>query len=244
MDQNILQEALTLRNEEGRLYIYLKDVYEDERVIETQLRNLANRPDITFKSPVTEEHWHDYLYDPNSALAKKNPKEYEAAIREQVEVCRKVFTKPLCIISGAAGTGKTTVIKAIISAIVEAHGIGTSFQLLSSTGKAADRLREITGKNASTIHSFFAERGWLNDNFTFKRTSGKTEEGIKTYIIDEASMVDLSLAATLFRSINWASVQRLILVGDPNQLPPTAEVNFSQILLIGFSSKIPNQLEF
>lgn len=220
VDQDILQGALTIRNVEGRQYIYLKDVYEDERIIETQIRNLAKRPDITFKSPVTEKHWHDYLYDPNSVLAKKNPKEYNVAIKGQVEVCQKIFTKPICIISGAAGTGKTTIIKALINAIEKAHGSGTSFRLLAPTGKAADRIRERTGKPASTIHSFLAERGWLNDNLTFKRAGGRTEEGISTYIIDEASMVDLHLAAALFRSINWKSVQRLILVGDPNQLPP------------------------
>jgi len=220
VDRNILEEALTLRHEEDRLYIYLKYVYEDEREIETQIRSLAKRPDISFRSPVTEKHWHDYLYDPNSVLAEKNPKEYKAAIDGQIKVCQKVFTKPICVVSGAAGTGKTTIIKAIINAIEKAHGKGTSFQLLAPTGKAADRIREKTEKPASTIHSFLAQRGWLNDNLTFKRVGGKSEEGISTYIIDEASMVDLSLGATLFRSINWASVQRLILVGDSNQLLP------------------------
>ena len=220
VDNDILEEALTLRYVEDRLYIYLKHVYEDEREIENQIRALAKRTDITFKSPVTEKHWHDYLYDHNNVIAKKNPKKYKEAIKGQIEVCQKVFSKPICVISGAAGTGKTTIIKAIINAIEKAHGKGNSIQLLAPTGKAADRLREKTGKPASTIHSFLAEREWLNENFTFKRAGGKREEGISTYIIDEASMVDLSLCATLFRSINWASVQRLILVGDPNQLPP------------------------
>lgn len=220
VERDTLEEALTLRyDEEGRLYIYLKHVYEDEREIETQIRSLAKRPDITFKSPVTEKHWHDYLYEPNSVLAGKNPKEYEAAIKGQIKVCQKVFSKPICVISGAAGTGKTTIIKTIINAIEKAHGTGTSIQLLAPTGKAADRIREKTDKSASTIHSFLAKRGWLNDNLTFKRSGGKCEEEISTYIIDEASMVDLSLGAALFRSINWPSVQRLILVGDSNQLP-------------------------
>ena len=221
VDRNILQEALTLRKAEDRLYIYLKHVYEDERKIETTIRDLAKWSDITFKSPVTERHWHDYLYDPNSVLAEKNPKEYEDAIKEQIKVCQKVFTKPICAVTGAAGTGKTTIIKALINAIEKAHGVGTSFQLLAPTGKATDRLREVTGKKcASTIHSFLAERGWLNNNLTFKRTGGVTEERFSTYIIDEASMADLGLCAALFRAINWASVQRLIIVGDSNQLPP------------------------
>ena len=124
------------------------------------------------------------------------------------------------MVCGAAGTGKTTVVKAIIQAIEKAHGTGTSFQLLAPTGKAADRLRELTGKEAATLHSFLAQRGWLNKNFTFKRRGGQREDGFTTYIIDESSMLDLPLLATFFRAVNWNAVQRLIFVGDPNQLPP------------------------
>lgn len=220
VDKDELSRALTFREENGRKYLYLKTAFEDEREIEKQARSLAKRPDITFKSPVTEKHWHDFLYDNESPIAIKNPEEYEEAIKGQIEVCQKIFVKHICVVSGAAGTGKTTIIKAIINAIEKAHGSGTSFKLLAPTGKAADRIREKTEKSASTIHSFLAQKGWLNDNLTFKRSGGSKEEGISTYIIDESSMLDLSLIATLFRAINWATVQRFIFVGDPNQLPP------------------------
>jgi len=60
--------------------------------------------------------------------------------------------------------GKTTVIKSIIDAITKAHGEGTTFLLLAPTGKAADRIRDTTGKPASTIHSFLAQRDWINDD--------------------------------------------------------------------------------
>src|SRR5258708_37779450 len=145
---------------------------------------------------------------------------YDEAIRGQVEVCQRIFVRPVCVLSGAAGTGKTTVIKALIQGIEKAHGTGTSFQLLAPTGKAADRLREATEKPAATIHSFLAQHHWLNANMTYKREGGVKEDKFLTYIIDEASMLDLELIAALFRAINWASVQRLIFVGDPNQLPP------------------------
>ncbi|MCA9030242.1 MAG: ATP-dependent RecD-like DNA helicase, partial [Planctomycetaceae bacterium] len=113
-----------------------------------------------------------------------------------------------------------TVIKSLIKAIEKAHGSGTSFKLLAPTGKAADRIRSKTGKDAVTIHSFLAKLGWLNPNMTFKRSGGKREEQAQTIIVDESSMLDLELMTTLFRAINWSAVQRLILVGDPNQLPP------------------------
>jgi len=106
VDRDILEEALTLRQEENRLYIYLKHVYEDEREIENQIRDLSKRPDITFKSPVTEKHWHDYLYEPNSVLAKKNPKEYEAAINGQTKSVRKFFPSPFVSFQALQAQGK------------------------------------------------------------------------------------------------------------------------------------------
>lgn len=212
--------ALAYRREGDRLYLYLKSVFDDEREVEKQLRFLANGPDIAFRTPITASHWRDFLYNPASPLARSAGDQYETAIREQAAVCAKIFVRPVCVLSGGAGTGKTTIIKALIKAIERAHGTGTSFNLLAPTGKAADRIRHATGKDASTVHSFLARLGWLNDNMTFKRTGGKHEGGTATYIIDEASMLDLELAATLFRAIDWRTVQRLILVGDPNQLPP------------------------
>jgi len=220
VDEEEIGESLTYRSNDDSLYLYLKHIYEAEREIEKRIRELVERPDITFKSPVTENHWTSFLKVSDSLLNKKAPKEYGEAIQGQVEVCFKIFSRPLAVLAGGAGTGKTTGIKSIIKAIEKAHGAGTSFQLLAPTGKAADRIRSKTGKDAMTIHSFLARLGWLNPNMTFKRSGGKQEEQAQTIIVDESSMLDLNLMATLFRAINWSAVQRLILVGDPNQLPP------------------------
>ncbi|MFV9506962.1 MAG: AAA family ATPase [Oscillochloridaceae bacterium umkhey_bin13] len=152
-------------------------------------------------------------------LAQRHPSEYERTVKEQVAVCQRIFVRPISVLSGAAGTGKTTLVKSIIDGIERGHGAGTSFLLLAPTGKAADRLRERTKKEAMTIHSFLARLGWLNDNGTYKR-SGQREQSITTFIIDESSMLDLELLATFCRAVNWNAVQRLIFVGDPSQLPP------------------------
>lgn len=216
-----LREAVVLRQDkEGNLYLYLRDIFDDERLIEEKVRQLANRQISNFKSPVTQQNWENFLFDGNSKISELNPNEYKKAVEAQATVCASIFDKGLSVISGGAGTGKTTVVKSLISGIERAHGTGTSFLLLAPTGKAADRLREKSGKEAKTIHSFLAERGWLNDNFTFKREGGKQEENVRIFIIDESSMIDQSLMATLFRAINWNTVQRIIFVGDPNQLPP------------------------
>jgi hypothetical protein len=225
VDADLMAEALVQRAEDGKKYLYLKQTHEDESEVSSKLRVLAGIPDIKLKSPVTAAHWRDYLFDENSTLALKNREAYEKAIAGQIAACERVFVRPLCVLSGEAGTGKTRVIKAIIQAIQKAHGSGTSIQLLAPTGKAADRIREATESlnvsvPTSTVHSFLASGGWLNENMTFKRSGGSRKDGITTYIIDEASMLDLGLMAALFRAIQWNSVQRFILVGDPNQLPP------------------------
>ena len=220
VDQETIAQAITFRKDErnGKLYLYLNDVYEDERLIEHTLKSLAARGDIQLKQPITTEKFKEMLFDSSSSLA--GDPLYKEAIQKQAEVCAEVFRKGLCVISGAAGSGKTSLVSHIIDKIRQTEGVGVSIKLLAPTGKAAERIREKTGQNATTIHSLIAGSGWLNDNMTFKRNGGKQEKDVNTVIIDETSMVDLSLLATLFRAIHWNNVKRLILVGDPNQLPP------------------------
>lgn len=244
VDADEMAGALTLRLENEQTYLYLKLVFEDEREIERRIRFLVKGPDITFRSPVTRKDWKNYLYDSDSELAKRASQKYGEAIDGQVEVCERIFLRPVCILSGGAGTGKTTVIKALIQAIERAHGAGSAFQLLAPTGKAADRIRQATGKEAATIHSFLARRGWLNDNLTFKRTGGQIERGIATFIIDEASMLNLELAAALFRAVDWSTVQRLILVGDPNQLPPIGRGRIFADIIDWFRQDQPASIAF
>ncbi len=220
VEEQDLSAALTFRRANDQLYLYLKTIFEDERTVENVLRQMASLPDVKLRFPVTEKHWKGFLYDSESKLSQSHPEEYEQALVRQVETCQQIFRRPISVLCGAAGTGKTTVVKAIIQAIEKAHGTGTSFQLLAPTGKAADRLRERTGKEARTLHSFLAECGWLNDNLTLRRHGGQCKEDITTFIIDESSMLDLPLLATFFRAVNWTTVERLIFVGDPNQLPP------------------------
>jgi hypothetical protein len=222
VDRDSLQSALQLRSEAGSLWVYLREAFDDERLIESTLRGLSARRNIVFRTPLTATHWSEYLRDPNTPLASSAGDDYARAVASQAEVCAHLFPLPLCVLAGEAGTGKTTVVGALLQSIERTEGAGVSFQLLAPTGKAAERLRERTGRQGqtATVHSFLAKRGWLNDNLTFKRTGGRREDAITNYIIDESSMLSLELMAALFRAINWASVQRLILVGDPSQLPP------------------------
>ena len=221
IERDILNDALVQKtDDDNTLFLYLKEVYDDERTVENTLRALADRQDIPLRMAVTPGNFKRKLRVSDSQLEKKVPEQYEAILDNQANICMQIFAKPLCVLSGAAGTGKTTIIRAILNNIERVHGAGTTFLLMAPTGKAALRIKEQTGKDSQTIHSYLAKNGWINKNFTLKSKGGKGGQDVNTIIIDESSMIDLRLFATLFKAINWNSVQRLILIGDPNQLPP------------------------
>lgn len=220
-DKNGIQQAVTFRTKDDNTYLYLNQVFDDERFIEENIREIISRGETKLVKPFSDEKWKNELLATDSVLAKNAPVDYEIAINGQIETCSQLFTKTCSVIAGSAGTGKTTVIKAIIKAIKFVSGQTESICLLAPTGKAADRIRQKTGEKATTIHSFLTKNNWLNyNNWTLKQSGGKKCDEYTTYIIDESSMIDLHLMAGLFRSIDWDTVRRIILVGDPNQLPP------------------------
>ncbi|MGB4057257.1 MAG: AAA family ATPase [Alphaproteobacteria bacterium] len=242
VEQQELEPAVIYKTVEDTLFLYLGTVFSDERLVEKTLSSLVMRPDIELRFPVAENMWRSLLTEKESTLAKDHPKEYADAVDSQVAICQGIFRKPLSVLAGEAGTGKTTLVKAVIAAIEKAHGLGTTVKLLAPTGKAADRLRERTGKDAQTVHSFLAGHGWLNENLTFKRQGGSREEGVKTLIIDESSMLDLGLLAALFRAVNWNQIQRIIFVGDPNQLPPIGTGKVFSDLIDWLRQEAPDNL--
>jgi exodeoxyribonuclease V alpha subunit len=129
------------------------------------------------------------------------------------------------ILTGGAGTGKTTVLATLIKAL-RAAGVNEKFTLLTPTGKAAVRLKrkiqEVAGAELEprTIHSYLHGKWIDEDTFRLHRTGEPIADGTTTVVIDECSMLDTSLIATAFRAIDWSKVRRLILAGDPQQLPP------------------------
>ena len=143
VDADFLSGALTLRPTDLGLAIYLKSVFEDERWLENTLNELASRPEIDLRRPVTTTDWSSWVFKPDSSLAAKASADYAEATREQAEVCERVFRLPLSVVTGPAGTGKTTVIEALIRGVRRAEGEGAVVLVLAPTGKAADRAREV-----------------------------------------------------------------------------------------------------
>src|SRR5204863_2552469 len=75
-------------------------------------------------------------------------------------------------------------------------------------------------RNACTIHQFLMRHGWINEENLSLRMTGGRQVGAPTVVIDEASMIPMDLLGVLLRALDLNKVNRLILVGDPNQLPP------------------------
>jgi exodeoxyribonuclease V alpha subunit len=125
--------------------------------------------------------------------------------QEQRDAVRKSAGANLSLILGGAGTGKTTVLKALFAAL-EALQPGTKIFQLALAGLAAKRMTEATGRESMTIAGFLT------------KFDPKTIEFGAVIVVDEASMVDVILMYRLLRYLpTWV---RLILVGDPSQLPP------------------------
>ena len=145
---------------------------------------------------------------------------------EQLQAIRSAATRALLLVTGGPGTGKTTILNAILSLFEQ---MGLKCALAAPTGRAAKRLTEVTGREASTIHRLLET--------TIEPATGEMyfvkdeDDPLKAdvVIVDEMSMVDISLLEHLLRAIPQG--KRLILVGDPDQLPPVGPgFPFSDIL--------------
>ena len=247
VDKETLEQTLVFRWESDRLWLYLRRVFDDERVVEDVFAKLVSRSDLTLNRPFTDQDWRDVILDRKSNLFSKAKKPYMEIVAEQASLCEAIFRHPLAVVTGSAGTGKTTAICAIIHAVRQTEGYGATITVMTPTGKASDRVRAklfergIERVDISTVHSFLAKGGWLNENLTFKQSGGRLA-GSGTIIVDEASMLDLGLMASLVRAVEWRQVRRFILVGDPNQLPPIGRGRVFADVIQWLSEKRPNSI--
>ena len=200
---NKLVEDLKIIIKEDRFY--LREMYESETLIVKRFRLLNSNKEIIDKrldSMILElEDFFDIKY--NSC---------------QLDAIKKSYMKDFLIITGGPGTGKTTIMKGIVELYrlmekLSYEKLNDKIALLAPTGRAAKRMSETTGMPASTIHRFLK---WSRDTNKFQ-VNEYNRSKVEFVIIDEASMIDTYLMASLLKGIS--SNCKVILVGDDHQLP-------------------------
>ncbi len=178
--------------------IYLPFFHDAQQEVVQNIHKLFRVPFLTPPFDVAKA-----LADVEGSLDIQFSEAQRLAIKES-------FKKKMLVITGGPGTGKTTIIKAVVNIFQK---WGREVLLAAPTGRAAKRLSEATGKPAKTLHrtlEFMPKQG------SFRRNENYTLVG-DALIIDEFSMVDLPLMYYLLKAVpEW---MRLILVGDKDQLP-------------------------
>jgi exodeoxyribonuclease V alpha subunit len=185
----------------GREVVYLKDYFEAERYIAAklaQLHSLCER--VSLRDADRFVDMLEFELDITYASMQRN------AILNAME-------SGVMVLTGGPGTGKTTVIRALIAVFEK---MGMRIALSAPTGRAAKRMSEATSREAKTVHRLLETEFSGDDKPSFRRGEHDLlDEDV--IIVDEASMVDTLLFSSLLKAIKPGA--RLILVGDADQLP-------------------------
>lgn len=195
-------EIVIEEREKNDIWIYLSNFYYTEQEIAVRIKRLQQASNVK-KIKNIETYLKKLEANSNIELSEK-----------QKEAIELVNDNNVTIITGGPGTGKTTIIKSIID-IYEQKG--NKVVLCAPTGRAAKKMTETTGKEASTLHRLL-EIGKIDEN-NFYQTSTEYEGApidADLIIVDELSMVDMFVMSYLLKCIYKGT--KLILVGDCDQL--------------------------
>jgi exodeoxyribonuclease V alpha subunit len=156
-----------------------------------------------------------------------------ALTERQAAAVEAAFTKPLTVLTGGPGTGKTVTLGAV-TRLADASGVEVA--LACPTGRAAKRLSEATGQLAQTVHRLLEVKP-QDGLLSFTRNEANPLDA-DLVIVDEASMLDLMLAYSLVRAIRPGA--HLMLVGDVDQLPSVGAGNVLRDVIAAVKGGLPN----
>jgi len=214
-NRKFYEERLSFFPDENPRVVALKSLHQQEEEIKERLNKMVEKE----YGRMGSDFWRQLVEEELKTIRVFDEEIERKARPEKVTALDRLFSLRFSVLTGRAGTGKTTVLKIFIRGLEEKEG-KQPVLLLAPTGKARVRLQEITKKEDQTIHQFLIKLGWIREETFSLREEGGSKQGSPTVIVDEASMIPTDLLATLFRAIDFNYVKRLILVGDSNQLPP------------------------
>ena len=228
IDAETVRETLDDLNMAGKLVVdtlkgitvcYLPEYYEAETYVAERMREMAAQvPEVP-----------DRLDGTLAAVQREIGTEYAP---DQREAILKAARSTVMLLTGGPGTGKTTTVNGILG-LFDRLGIKTV--LAAPTGRAANRLKELCGREAATIHRLLeTQYDPESGNLCFMHDESEPLKA-DAVVVDETSMVDILLMAALLKALKPHC--RLILVGDPDQLPSVGAGNlFSDLIRSG---KVP-----
>lgn len=194
-----LMQAGTVVNLNG--FYYLKKLYEAEKFVADRLNSLS-------------------IQD----FCKAGHPDFDGLADDQKEALAAAVSNGVFILTGAPGTGKTYTIKRILDAFVASD---STVALAAPTGKAAKRMTEQSGFEATTIHKLL-EPSVVEGRFYFSRDESHPLD-VDVIIIDEFSMVDIRLMSSFLKAVKLGT--RLIFIGDVYQLPAVGPGNVLKDLI-------------
>ena len=212
----IAEERVLTETRDKIKYIYMPYAYECEEYIAKKLVLLDKL------CPVVD------MGDISSFIVKEERRNALSYANMQRRAIAEALGNGVFVLTGGPGTGKTTIVKALIDIF---ESMGLSVALAAPTGRAAKRMSEATSREAKTVHRLLEMEFESDGGDKFRRNEqDPLDENV--VIIDEASMLDSALTASLLRAMKPGA--RLLLIGDADQLPSVGAGNvLSDIIASG-----------